>query len=284
MPKKEIKITCKGHTTMPIEALENFQGNLKTLEKDGWNVSGIRISKLGKLYRGKSRVVPIICGHCGVNGWATHSNFVKSENHFCSPSCYHSSDLKQLICLSAGKDPGRISRLSERNKTKDMIEKSRKGRKQRIVDLGRDHLSEESRRKIGLATKARWEDKKFSILPVLVENAKNMSDKTKYGHTFRKIKSELIERFGGCFICGENNHVAAHHILPVRAGGESHYLNMVPLCRRCHKKIETFQWRFYRSLRDSNFYENEAWQLVYACFNHTFRVLMTHKFGSQIHQ
>jgi len=34
MSKKQIKITCKGHTTMPIEALENFQGNLKTLDPE----------------------------------------------------------------------------------------------------------------------------------------------------------------------------------------------------------------------------------------------------------
>ena len=33
MAKKVIKITCKGSATVPLDTLQNFQGNLKTLDK-----------------------------------------------------------------------------------------------------------------------------------------------------------------------------------------------------------------------------------------------------------
>ena len=31
---KEIKVTCKGADILPIDALENFQGNLKKITKE----------------------------------------------------------------------------------------------------------------------------------------------------------------------------------------------------------------------------------------------------------
>ena len=33
MAKKVIKITCKGSGVIPLDQLQNFQGNLKTLDK-----------------------------------------------------------------------------------------------------------------------------------------------------------------------------------------------------------------------------------------------------------
>ena len=34
---KEIKVTCKGADILPIDALENFQGNLKKITKENLN-------------------------------------------------------------------------------------------------------------------------------------------------------------------------------------------------------------------------------------------------------
>jgi 5-methylcytosine-specific restriction endonuclease McrA len=270
----EIKITCKGSSSVPLETLQNFQGNLKTLEKPGWDVSGLRLSKSNKIYKSKQCVVPIICDHCGGKGWNPLSNFIKSKTHFCNITCYQNSDRKKTICLNAGRNKDRISRLILRNKTPENSKKVSISLKKRKIKLGDHYHSKSTKRKIGEATKDRWQDKKFSILPVLLKNSQKVTDKTKYGHTFKVIRKSLIKKFDGCLLCDETKYVAAHHILPVRFGGETDILNLIPLCRRCHKKIETFEWRFFNRLAGDNFSESESWYMVYAYFNRIFRVLI----------
>lgn len=55
-----------------------------------------------------------------------------------------------------------------------------------------------------------------------------------------KLKEEVKKTTGNrCFICEcqENNDV--HHIVPRRLGGAHEEKNLVPLCRKCHRYIET---------------------------------------------
>ena len=44
---KEIKVTCKGADILPIDALENFQGNLKKITKENLNKLKKRIIRDG---------------------------------------------------------------------------------------------------------------------------------------------------------------------------------------------------------------------------------------------
>ena len=270
----EIKITCTGSDVKPIGQLRDFQGNLKSLEEEGWYISDILLSEAGTFYRKKIRVVPIICDHCGCKSWSQYSNFMKSEYHFCDKSCYHKSTIKQQICTNASHAKGRISRLIERNKSVDMREKVSRGLKQRKIILGDNYHSKEAKRQIGTSTKERWSKHKFEILPVLLANSERRKDKTKYGHTFRKLRLQLINKFNGCLFCDNTQRVAAHHIFPVRFGGDTSKLNLVPLCPGCHKRIETLEWKLFNKLTHSGFQETEAWHSVYAYFNHVCRIVM----------
>lgn len=42
-----------------------------------------------------------------------------------------------------------------------------------------------------------------------------------------------------CFICECNTNLDVHHIIPQRLGGEHKEINLITLCRKCHRYIET---------------------------------------------
>jgi len=257
------------------------------LKKAGWDISGICLSKGGKLYKNKHRVVPIICDRCTEKGWTSYYNYKKSKYHFCSINCYQKSDQKKNTCRKAGKNKARIKRLIARNKTSEMRKKVSKSLKKRKKLLKNNYHSEKTKIRIGIATKKRWKDQKFKILPVLNKNAKQMQDKTLYGHTFRKIKNQYKKIIKRCIFCNKKTDIdlSGHHILPVRFGGITDILNIILSCRSCHKKIETFEWRFARKLYDTKmFSETEIWWIVYSIFNQILRKKIMDKTGGKICQ
>lgn len=52
----------------------------------------------------------------------------------------------------------------------------------------------------------------------------------------QKKKSELIELFGGCVVCGFDYKpiLEIHHVVPVSLGGGNDIDNLYPLCPNCH--------------------------------------------------
>ncbi len=277
---KQIQIRCKGTSVSPLDSLQNFQGNLKELELQGWNIDGIYKTNRNNYSMKIGPVIPIICDHCGGMGWNLKSNFLKSKYHFCSLKCYQSSDQKKSICINASRNSGRIKRLRERNKTQSMREKVSLGLKARKQKLGELYHSPESLKKIGNATKQRWEFCKYSILPILIANSESIKDKTSYGHTFRQIRTDLAQSVeNACIICNRKmkRMLAGHHILPTRFGGKTDVLNIVPLCAICHRRIEIFQWRFARKLETTGKFKGNLWWIVYAYFNNLLRGILDYR-------
>jgi hypothetical protein len=43
-----------------------------------------------------------------------------------------------------------------------------------------------------------------------------------------------------CFVCGEADYALldAHRILPGAKGGQYHWLNLLTLCSKCHRKVD----------------------------------------------
>jgi hypothetical protein len=39
-----------------------------------------------------------------------------------------------------------------------------------------------------------------------------------------------------CIVCGSTDNIEYHHILPISSGGKTTLENVVPMCRKCHKK------------------------------------------------
>ncbi len=220
-------------------------------------------------------VVPIICDHCGRKAWSFKSNVTKTKTHFCNLKCYRESPVNKKAYLSAAKNPGRIERMKNRNKTEEMRSKVSRSLLLRKKTLGDQYHSPETLKKIGDATKERWETCKFKILPVLKCNSLASQDRTPYGHSFKVLRRQLAESVDGkCIICQSTNKISGHHILPTRFGGESDDKNIVPLCTRCHKRIETLEWKFFRELKDIGM-GNNAWWFVYAYFNQPLQTIMS---------
>ena len=61
------------------------------------------------------------------------------------------------------------------------------------------------------------------------------------------ISQRIREEADGCELCGEYGgmrSLAAHHIVPVLAGGVNEEELLMPLCHSCHQKVERYTERF----------------------------------------
>ena len=56
-------------------------------------------------------------------------------------------------------------------------------------------------------------------------------------HPYTILKQDILNKTNGkCYLCGSNNDVDVHHILPRTMGGKDYKDNLVPLCKNCHLK------------------------------------------------
>jgi len=52
-----------------------------------------------------------------------------------------------------------------------------------------------------------------------------------------------------CYFCPATHDLEEHHIVPQRFDGQDDPINVVTVCKRCHKKLERlYDKRFYESL------------------------------------
>lgn len=61
------------------------------------------------------------------------------------------------------------------------------------------------------------------------------------GSQWRKIRQEIMDRHPFCGWCGtlDRRRLQVHHIVPFRISNDNSPRNLIPLCRTCHRRIET---------------------------------------------
>jgi hypothetical protein len=68
--------------------------------------------------------------------------------------------------------------------------------------------------------------------------------KAKYGDDWPKIRETILIRDGRrCRICGKNKSLHIHHIIAFKISHSNESLNLVSVCRSCHRKVENFAWK-----------------------------------------
>jgi DNA-directed RNA polymerase subunit RPC12/RpoP len=59
------------------------------------------------------------------------------------------------------------------------------------------------------------------------------------GSRWKTIRKEALRRTPLCAFCGSTRHLQVHHIIPVRLTRDNSPTKLIPLCRACHKRVET---------------------------------------------
>lgn len=59
------------------------------------------------------------------------------------------------------------------------------------------------------------------------------------GTQWRKIRNKIIQKTPFCVFCGNKEKLQVHHIIPFRITHDNGEDNLLPLCAKHHKKIET---------------------------------------------
>lgn len=70
--------------------------------------------------------------------------------------------------------------------------------------------------------------------------------KRKHKHPREWFRNAVYHYLGGeCNYCGDKKKLRAHHIIPVRAGGNDTLANLELVCDSCHHKIHMFLDKIY---------------------------------------
>ncbi|MEZ5769943.1 MAG: HNH endonuclease signature motif containing protein [Paracoccaceae bacterium] len=59
------------------------------------------------------------------------------------------------------------------------------------------------------------------------------------GSRWNTIRKEVLRLTPFCACCGTTRHLQVHHIIPFRLTRDNSPTNLIPLCRACHKRVET---------------------------------------------
>ena len=69
---------------------------------------------------------------------------------------------------------------------------------------------------------------------------KKKDNKKYYTENWDKIRSEVYKRDGHkCVLCHKKGKVHAHHIIPVKISKDNSLNNLVSVCSKCHRKLES---------------------------------------------
>lgn len=166
--------------------------------------------------------VSLVCDHCGAE-FERKRSLADSERHFCSNECkgkaYRTKET--VSCANCGTDVERYVADIDRYKN---LYCSR--------DCTHAHLRG--------AAHPNW--KGGSGIAVAVR-------RYLAGETWRSVRDRVhASRDGRCRMCGASSssngrRLQVHHIVPVMAGGSHHRENLMLLCHRCHRKVDTYTER-----------------------------------------
>lgn len=98
------------------------------------------------------------------------------------------------------------------------------------------------------------------------------------GSRWKTIRKAALRQTPFCAFCGRTRHLQVHHIIPFRLTRDNTPTNLIPLCRACHKRVE------------SVFHDVEAvdpplpvTKLVLFCSIHARRTVTLHLLKSSAH-
>ncbi|MBL4542043.1 MAG: HNH endonuclease [Rhodobacteraceae bacterium] len=98
------------------------------------------------------------------------------------------------------------------------------------------------------------------------------------GSRWKTIRKAALQQTPFCAFCGRTRHLQVHHIIPFRLTRDNSPTNLIPLCRACHKRVE------------SVFHDVEAvdpplpvTKLVLFCSIHARRTVTLHMLKSSAH-
>lgn len=98
------------------------------------------------------------------------------------------------------------------------------------------------------------------------------------GSRWKTIRKAALRQTPFCAFCGRTRHLQVHHIIPFRLTRDNSQTNLIPLCRACHKRVE------------SVFHDVEAvdpplpvTKLVLFCSIHARRTVTLHMLKSSAH-
>lgn len=75
-------------------------------------------------------------------------------------------------------------------------------------------------------------------------NLYSRKTKAKYGKDWPAIRKKVLIRDGNrCRICENTKGLHVHHIIPLKISHSNEDLNLVTLCRSCHKMVESVAWK-----------------------------------------
>lgn len=79
------------------------------------------------------------------------------------------------------------------------------------------------------------------------------------GSQWEKIRKEAKRRTPFCACCGTFKRLQVHHIIPFRLTFDNRQVNLIPLCIRCHKRVE-MQWVEYEATQPNLSIALLAWR------------------------
>lgn len=154
---------------------------------------------------------------------------------YCSDVCrgvYQSAEKKKRICKNCTRV---ITSLSEHiiYCSESCIEEYRK-KKQR-----KKELEKQNEKDLEIIVRQRVNeliDRRYDCLQAMV----SLIDYHDVSGFTDALKQKILEREEHrCYICHQDKTLEVHHILPQRLGGKHEENNLVTLCKRCHRHIET---------------------------------------------
>lgn len=185
-------------------------------------------------------VIHFNCENCGIPGKRTYAKNRVPKHFFCSVKCQNKWQKTREDIVIKNKDPEFRAKVSE-------------GLKKRKKILGENYHSIETKNKIGMKTKARWEnyteDERAFYINILKNNASQKKTFGTYDSEWNKLSSQLRKN-QTCFRCGNKDNLCIHHIIPAKAGGIRDLSNLVPLCNSCHRIVENQTKEIYKIIGD----------------------------------
>lgn len=82
-----------------------------------------------------------------------------------------------------------------------------------------------------------WEGDSFYVVKRFLNDFFNVGEEKENVEPSQKMKNAVYKCYGRkCFECGSTKDLHIDHILPRKHGGDGHFTNLQPLCRKCGYK------------------------------------------------